>query len=182
MHVFCLFPSIYALYISKKEKVFFLTSCVVWLTDTHLVSIRHHKSVRLWHKMLVKMLQKSSLFFLHCKICLLSNYPINVSYKFTCLALPKTILLLLNGMLSLIKSCLNHITQNKADHYKYHDTFQWYNNIQISRGVHKRKEKILPLVLKKKKKSFLPRWQTYNNYTWTHIYQWHIQAFCTFTA
>ena len=97
------------------------------------------------------MLQKSSLFFLHCKTCLLSNYPVNVSYKFTCLALPKTILLLPNGMLSLIKSCLNHITQNKADHYKYHDTFQWYNNIQISReGVHRRKEKILPLVLKKK--------------------------------
>ena len=100
------------------------------------------------------MLQKSSLFFLRCKTCLLSKYPINVSYKFTCLALPKTVLLLLNGMLSLIKSCLNHITQNKADDYKYHDTFQWYNNIQISRGVHRRKEKILPLVLKKKIKIF----------------------------
>ena len=61
------------------------------------------------------------------------------------------LLLLPNGMLALIKSCLIHITQNKADHYKYHDTFQWYNNIQISRGgVHRRKEKILPLVLKKK--------------------------------
>ena len=104
--------------------------------------------------MLVKMLQKSSLFFLRCKTCLLLKYPINVSYKFTCLALPKTILLFPNGMLSLIKSCLNHITQNKADDYKYHDTFQWYNNIQISRGVHRRKEKILPLVLKKKKNLF----------------------------
>ena len=120
--------------------------------------------------MLVKMLRKSSLFFLHCKTCLLSNYPIKVSYKFTCLALPKTILLLPNGMLSLIKSCLIHITQNKADHCKYHDTFQWYNNIQISRGgVHRRKEKILPLVLKQKLKSFLPRRQMYNKYTCIYI-------------